>query len=214
MGRRLGLTALGITTVAVAILGYLRLRALAGGADDSARIRALEERLALFEKQRRAEPVTRTVAASEPRMVVPVPPTMGVPEQQPRVARPPAGHPPIDEAAVQREYFGDLDERLGGEARDPDWAAATEERLRTSARDLRPRITVDNAQCGHTMCRVEASVTDAHEDVPAMEKFISSSLALFPEAVIRDGEAPGRHIVYFARKGGEFPPMNPPEPAQ
>jgi hypothetical protein len=119
--------------------------------------------------------------------------------------------PAIDETALQREYFGDLDVRLGSETRDPLWAAATEERLRSSVRDLRPRITVDNAQCGQTMCRVEATVPDPHEEVAAMDKFLSTSLALFPEAVVRDGEGPGRHVVYFARRGSEFPPMDAPE---
>jgi hypothetical protein len=213
MARRLGLTAIGLAAVVVAIVVYARLRPAPAASDDSARMRALEARIALLEKQRsRSGAPEGTVWAREPRVLVPVPPAAVAAEPPAKPATGPTGSAPaIDEAAVQREYFGDLDVRLGTETRDPTWAAATEERLRSSVRDLRPRISVDNAQCGQTMCRVEASVADPREDSTAMDRFLSTSLALFPEVVIRDGEGPGRHVVYFARKGSAFPPMNPPD---
>jgi hypothetical protein len=213
MARRLGMTVIGMAVVAAAV-GYFRLRPPPSG-DDSARMRALEARLATLEKQRpRSEVVTRTLTASEPRIVVPVAPGAGAEEPPARPTKGPRAAVPVDEAAVQREYFGDLDVRLGSETRDPVWAAATEEKLRNSVRELRPRVTVDNAQCAQTMCRVEASVPDPREDVAAMDRFISTTLALFPEAVLREGDGPGRHIVYLARKGTEFPPMTPAEAAQ
>jgi hypothetical protein len=216
MVRRLGLTVVGLAAVAAAIVAYVRFRpAPAASGTDSARLRALEARLALLEQQRRTGPMTVPVAPSEPHVMVPVAPS-SVPDEAPtKATRPGAARAAasVDEVALQREYFGDLDVRLGTETRDPVWAAATEERLRNSVREMRPRLTLDNAQCGQSMCRVEAAVTDPHEDAAAMEKFLSSSLALFPEAVLRDGEGPGRHIVYFARKGSEFPPMSKPEGA-
>jgi hypothetical protein len=214
MARRLGLTAIGLAALAAVIAVYTRLRPAPVATDESARIRALEARLALLEKQRSGDSraLPPPAGASDPRLVVPVPPGTVAAEPQAKPVRGPLGPAPaIDETALQREYFGDLDVRLGSETRDPLWAAATEERLRSSVRDLRPRITVDNAQCGQTMCRVEATVPDPHEEVAAMDKFLSTSLALFPEAVVRDGEGPGRHVVYFARRGSEFPPMDAPE---
>jgi hypothetical protein len=129
-----------------------------------------------------------------------------------KVPKPPAKVPLVDEAALEREYFGDLDARLAGETPDPAWSTATAEKLRGLVYDLRPRIAVDKAECGRTMCRVETSVPELREEAAALDKFISASNALLPEAVVHDGDGPGRHIVYFARKGSEFPPMNPPAP--
>jgi hypothetical protein len=119
----------------------------------------------------------------------------------------------VNEAALQLVYFGELDARLAAEGRDAVWSAATEERLRTSAHELRPRISLAGAQCGQTLCRAEIAVADLREEAAALDKFISTSTALLPEAVVRDGEQPGGHIVYFARRVGDFPPMNAAETA-
>ena len=148
-------------------------------------------------------------------MVVPTPPSGAQDDESPvkKSAKPQSTQVAVvDEVALQREYFGDLDVRLVNETRDPLWSAATEEKLRSSVQDLRPRITVDNARCGQTMCRVDTTVPEVREEVAAIDKFITASLSLLSEAVVRDGDGPGRHIVYFARKGTEFPPMNPPPP--
>ena len=40
---------------------------------------------------------------------------------------------------------------------------------------------------------------------------ITASLDLLPEVVVHNGDGPGRHIVYFARQGSGFPPMNASE---
>ena len=192
---------------------FVRLRQSSSSEAD--RIRALEARLALLEKQGHRPPVLpRGSETPQSHLVVPVSPVARTGEERPatneKVDRG-KNVAAVDEVALQREYFADLDVQLAGETRDPAWAAPTEERLRNSVHDLRPRISVDNAQCGQTMCRVEATVSDPHDDAAALDKFISTSLALLPEAVIRDGDGPGHHVVYFARKGSEFPAMNVPE---
>jgi hypothetical protein len=137
------------------------------------------------------------------------------PEAAREVARRPALSPrvqaPIDEVALQEHYFGDLDHRFANESRDPAWSEGVEEKLRTSAQGQSPRISLSSARCGQTMCRVEATIPDPHEEAAALQKFISSSAGILPEAVVRDGEGRGQHIVYFARKGTEFPPMTAPE---
>jgi hypothetical protein len=213
MSRRLWLIIVGLGAVAATFL-LVRSRVRGPSADESARLKALEARLALLEKQGyRSQVITRTSDPGEGHLVVPTPPAGMVTAGQ--AVAGPAPHKPVhlDEVAIQREYFGDLDVRLAGEGRDPGWSVVTEEKLRGSVEDLRPRITVENAQCGQTMCRVETTVPEPREDAAALEKFISTSLALLSEAVVRDGDGPGRHIVYFARKGSEFPPMNAPEGA-
>jgi hypothetical protein len=182
---------------------------------EAARIRALEARVALLEGRSHdrgsAEvvpgPRVHLLAAGEP----------GDSAHEERVPPPGKALVPkaveVDEAALQAEYFGDLDVRLAGETRDPVWAAAIEEKLRTAAFDVRPRINIDSTRCGQTMCRVDANVPDLQHQGAALEKFILSTVALLPEAVVRDGDGPGLHILYFARQGSEFPPMTAPETA-
>jgi hypothetical protein len=213
MRQRLLLLALGLGLAAGGFVG-IRWVIAQRSTDESARIKALEARLALLEKQgSRTQFVTRTVNAGESQSVAPTRPAAVMPEEQARAgaAPTPRRRVPIDEVALQREYFGDLDVRLAAETRDPVWSAATEEKLRGSARDLRPRIYVENAQCGQSMCRVETSVPDPRDDSAALDKFVAASLDLLPEAVIRNGDGPGRHTLYFARQGSEFPPLSPPE---
>jgi hypothetical protein len=180
---------------------------------DAARLRALEARLASLEgRLHGGGPAGSSAPAGKPHLMVPVAPAeQGPGEEAPAPAAPPPRladqKAEVDEVALQRAYFGELDARLAGETRDPSWAATTEEMLRGSTHDLRPRISVDNAQCGQTMCRVETSVPDPQEEIPAMNKFLHSIVMVLPEAVVRDGEQPGHRVVYFARQGGQFPPM-------
>jgi len=201
---------------ALAAAGFLFVRSRLSSAAEADRIRALEERLALLEKQGyRPRVLDRRPEAPAAHLVVPAPAPMAPVGDERSTTSEKAARAskaaPADEVALQREYFTDLDVRLSGETPDPAWSASTEEKLRNSVRDLRPRITVDKAQCGQTMCRVETTAPDPHEDAAALDKFVSASLALMPEVVVRDGDGPGRHVVYLARKGTEFPPMNAPE---
>jgi hypothetical protein len=180
--------------------------------NDEARLRALDQRIAALEAQLRGR--SSSGPSGQSHLVVPVEPAKAAEaaELQPKaVGRTVPRFTPVDEVALQREYFGDLDVRLAGEARDPNWAVPTEEKLRHSVEDLRPRITIDNARCGQTMCRVETRVAEVKDDATALNNFVASATGLLPEAVVADGEGPGHHIVYFARKGTEFPPMNAPE---
>jgi len=182
--------------------------------EDATRIRALEVRVAALEATVRRQSAAGAVA-SEPRVHLIEPPVVEMDGSQ-RVERPAkpsvAKTVEVNEAAALAEYFGELDSRLGAEGRDATWAASTEENFRTTASETRPKIGVENPRCGQTMCRVETAVQDLREDSAALEKFITGAVAYMAEAVVRDGAAPGRHVVYFARKGVEFPPMNSPEP--
>jgi hypothetical protein len=213
MLRRLLLIALGLAAV---VGSFVALRSLVArrSTDDANRIKALEARLERLEKQGyRSQVITRSLNSAEGHLALPAAAAGVAADHGSGAAAAARPKPPtvIDEVALQREYFGDLDVQLAGETRDPVWSAATEEKLRESAHDLRPRITVDNAQCGQTMCRVAATVPDPREDSAALDKFITASLDLLPEVVVHNGDGPGRHIVYFARQGSGFPPMNASE---
>jgi hypothetical protein len=211
MARRLGLIVLGFGIVAAAFVIIWSRRQPTK--DESARIKALEERLALLEKQGyRPQVIARMSDRGEGHLVVPTPPAGPTAENQAGTTAhaAPGKTVVLDEAAIQREYFGDLDVRLATEARDASWSAPTEEKLRRSVRELTPRINVDKAECGQTMCRVETTVPDVREDAAALDKFIAASLDILPEAVVSDGDRHGRHVVYFARPGSGFPPMSPP----
>jgi hypothetical protein len=212
MSNRLGFVAIGLAAAAIGV-SLLRPRSQSPAAgDQSDRMRALEARVALLERQARQARAFPAASEVSGRLVVPVAPGADADAPAP-TARTHALPSPVDEVAIQREYFGDLDVRLASESRDPVWSAATEEKLRGSAHELRPRITVDKAQCGETMCRVEATVPEPREDVAAVNKFLAVSLHEMPEAMVRDGDGPGRHVVYFARQGSGFPPMNAAEGA-
>jgi hypothetical protein len=203
--------------VAVAGVGFAlwTRRSVVGASTEAERIAALESRVALLEARLRLSGGrSRLGGGSEPHLVVPAPgPVPSTDTEAPAeaataktVARPVE----LNEAALRQAYFGELDARLASESRDPVWAVATEEKLRGSAQDLRPRIDIEGAQCGQTLCRVEALVPEPRDEAVALNQFVSASLGALPEAVIRDGDGPGRHVVYFARKGNEFPPMEPP----
>jgi hypothetical protein len=179
---------------------------------DAARLRALEARLAALEGRPRGGATAIPGSGGTPHLVLPgPPPERGAGEEAPAPAAAPPRltekHGAVDEVALQRAYFGELDARLAGETRDPVWAAPTEELLRGSTHDQRPQISVENAQCGETLCRVETSVPDLREEIPALNKFLTATVTVLPEAVVRDGDQPGRHVVYFARKAGGFPAM-------
>ena len=49
---------------------------------------------------------------------------------------------------------------------------------------------------------------DSAQDAAALNGLVAAVVAFMPEAVVRDGEQPGHHIIYFARQGNEFPPLN------
>jgi hypothetical protein len=199
-----------VVGVAFVLVGGRNPPAATPDSGDRARLRALEARVAMLEGRLGGLREGGLIQAASPHVVVPV-----SPEAAGEVARRPAGPSrgavKFDEAAVQEHYFGDLDVRFANESRDPAWSEGAEEKLRSSAQDQRPRINLASARCGQTMCRVEAMVPEPGEEAAALEKFISASAGMLPEAVVRDGEGRGQHIVYFARKGSEFPPMTPPE---
>ena len=214
-GRRwlLPLGALVIAAATCIVVRGLLVNGTAG--NDDARLRALDQRIASLEAQLRARSAAGSGGTGQSHWLAPAAPAKAEEATETAAKRPAARPVPklaVDEVALQREYFGDLDVRLAGEARDPSWAVPTEEKLRHSVEDLRPRITIDNARCGQTMCRVETRVAEVKDDAAALDNFVSSAMGLLPEAVVADGEGPGHHIVYFARKGTEFPPMNAPEP--
>jgi hypothetical protein len=204
----------GLLLATVTYLGARRSIINSVHSNDEARLRAMDQRIASLEARLRARSTEGAVSAGSSHWLVPAPPAAAEQATEPhakaKIAGPIAQSGPADEAALQRQYFGDLDVRLASEPRDPVWSAETEEKLR-SVHELRPRISVENARCGQTMCRVETRVVDTRDDAAAVNNFISSSAGALPEAVVADGEAPGHHIVYFARKGAEFPPMIAPE---
>lgn len=219
---RLSWVVLGVGALALAGAAGLVLwrgRAAAPVSDAHlARMRALEARVALLEARR----LGRTLGTPpdsrggrEPRLVVPVAPEEArATGSDPRpAAAPPAvsAQVALDEAAVEREYFGELDARLAAETRDPVWSAATEERLRGSTEDLRSIISVDAARCGSSLCRVDTTVVQPQEEAQALNRFLSAAIAVLPDAVVREGDQPGRRIVYFARHPDVIPPMLPPE---
>jgi hypothetical protein len=201
--------------------GFLRRSSILASRDaiDSTRVRALEVRVATLEARLRGLHLGgERINAGVAHVVLPASPEQAKeageePPAPTRTERAQTPKAPIDEVALEREYFGELDARLAGETRDPVWAAATEERLRVSAPDVQPRMTVGGVQCAQTMCRLDASAVNPKDDLAALEKFLMITGGLLPEAVIRDGEAPGHHVIYFARPGEAFPPMNPPEMA-
>lgn len=218
--RRTWLVVLGVALLAGASI-YL----LARGRDaavvhrnDEARLRVMDERIAALEARLRAGSGGAVTSTGPSHLVLPAPPPAEVSETPVPAGPGRPGHrqappPPPDEVALQRQYFGDLDVRLASEARDPVWSEQTEEKLR-SVHDLRPRISVENARCGQTMCRVETRAAEVKDDAAALNNFIQSTGAVLPEAVVADGETPGHHIVYFARRGTEFPPMSAGGPAE
>jgi hypothetical protein len=208
--RRWWLPILGAGAVAAALFGG-RTVLVRSVAADEARLRSLEARVALLESRLHGpRGFGMPTVEGDPHLVVPGPPpdssTPAAALTPAPAARPAAKKVVVDEVALQRSYFGELDARLAGETRDPVWSAPTEELLRGSTRDLRPRLSIDAAQCGQTMCRVETTA-DPQEEARALDKFLAATVALLPEAVVRDGEQPGHRIVYFARKTGDFPPM-------
>jgi len=210
--RRRWLWAAGVVA-ALGVVAVLRGRFVTSSSnDDSARLRALEARLALLESRKGATTIIGQSFSPETHLSVPPPAAITESEKNDRPAKKSAPKlTEAQEAELQAEYFGDLDVRLSTELRDPVWAAATEEKLRNLVPDLRPRIDVENPRCGQTMCRVEARIPEVREEAAALEKFLVAAARVLPEAVIRDGDGPGRHIVYFAREGSAFPPMNAPE---
>jgi hypothetical protein len=205
----------------VALLGATTIYLLARGRQaaivhdsDEARLRAMDQRIAALEARLRMRGGEGTASSGPSHLLLPAPPPAvgettesGGPHGP---ARPLPAAPAIDEVALQRQYFGDLDVRLASEARDPVWSAETEEKLR-AVHELRPRISVESARCGQTMCRVETRTAEAKDDTAALNNFIEKTVSLLPEAVVADGEAPGHHVVYFARRGAEFPPMTASE---
>jgi hypothetical protein len=199
-------------SVGALIMGGRTALAPSGDRVDPARLRALEARVAFLEAHLR-RPMGATLQPQSAEQAAPAPElSAGETAAAPAAAKLP---PPrfgaaaaVDEVALQRAYFGELDARLAAEVRDPAWAAPTEELLRGTSRELRPRISVEAAQCGRSMCRVETA-SDPQEEGPALDRFITATVSLLPEVVVRDGDLPGRRVVYFARKVGEFPAMVP-----
>src|SRR5688572_19546348 len=153
---------LGLAAV-IAPLVMLRGRSpVVRGDDSSARLRELEARLALLESRRQSDHRSGAQGASSvgDHLPAPLPPGATGPEEMAgpvtRPIVPKAAE--VNEKQLQEEYFGELDVRLSSEGRDPVWAPATEEKLRGSVADLRPRMNIETIQCGQTMCRMETSV--------------------------------------------------------
>jgi type II secretory pathway pseudopilin PulG len=209
--------ALVIVAAGIALTVALpRLRSLAGRRNgDSAADGALEERVAALEARlRRSESAAASPTLGVSHTVVPTAtePPLQEGEQLPRSTRVPQKGRSADEDVVQNEYFDSLDVRLATEAPDPAWSAVTVEKLRAAVHELRPQMSLGAAQCGRSMCRVEATVTDPREAAPVLERFLVAAGPLLPEAIVRDVGEPARRIVYFGRRVGEFPPMEvPPE---
>jgi hypothetical protein len=204
------LLALALALVAV-VLGGRATLVRGGDGGDPARLRALEARVAFLEARLRRLPGGPEIASTASHLTLPAPspsaPTAAGEEGTGPLRRIATKAAAVDEVALQQSYFSELDARLASETRDPLWSAPTEELLRGSAHELRPRISVEAAQCGSSMCRVETSVEDPQEEARALDKFLSATVALLPDAVVREGAQPGRRIVYFSRKSGDFPPM-------
>jgi hypothetical protein len=212
-----GLALAGLILAAALVLVLRERQVVARASEDQARLRALEARVALLERRQRGRTFGTPSGGDgrEPHLVVPVSPeeaastgVAGASATAPVTLSPEAA---LDEAAIQREYFGELDARLASETRDPVWSAATEERLRGTTQDLRSLINVDAAQCGSSLCRVDTTVVSPQEEARALDRFLAATIAVLPDAVVREGVEPGRRIVYFSRTTGGLPPMVAPE---
>jgi hypothetical protein len=219
-GRRpwVGLGLAGLILAAALVVVLLRDRqVVARAGEDQARLRALEARVALLERRQRGRSFGTPSGGEgrEPRLVVPMSPEEAASAGAGTAAAPApvtlSTEAVLDEAAIQREYFGELDARLAAETRDPSWSAATEERLRGTTQDLRTLINVDSAQCGSSLCRVDTTVVQPQEEARALDRFLAATIAVLPDAVVREGDEPGRRIVYFSRTTGGLPPMLAPE---
>ena len=206
------LTALAISG---GVMGVRALRERRRPDADDAQLRALTDRVALLERrlrERDGTPRVVTVREGDEHLVVPAAPTAtetadkGVAPGRPDR---PVPRTSTDEAALEREYFGELDERLANEPPDPTWAVATEHRFRESTEPLRSQVRLDTARCGRSICRLDVAIADPSQDAIQLRRFLSAGSNILPEALVRDGDKPGRYVVYFGRSG-EFPPMQPP----